>query len=260
MSAIASVIPPLTEPIIDGNGMLTKAWRRHLEAEWNRSGGFGDALYALLLAGNTGDATIGELAAQSDENRVTIEGLRVQIDAGVIEGLQQDATDIRQQMQNLTALVQGGLSENLQQQIEDLQQEINNLNAQIQSVRGEDNAAAVQVVNTVVVGVEGQVTGLATVARTGAYSDLTGRPSLATVATSGAYSDLTGRPSLATVATTGAYSDLTGKPSLATVATSGDYNDLINKPVGSYTATPITALGYMNITDSGGTVRRVLVG
>jgi hypothetical protein len=71
---------------------------------------------------------------------------------------------------------------------------------------------------------------LATVARTGAYSDLTGTPTLATVATSGAYSDLTGKPSLATVATTGAYSDLTGKPSLATVATSGAYSDLTGKP------------------------------
>jgi len=35
---------------------------------------------------------------------------------------------------------------------------------------------------------------------------------LATVATSGAYSDLIGSPSLASVATSGAYSDLTGKP------------------------------------------------
>lgn len=35
---------------------------------------------------------------------------------------------------------------------------------------------------------------------------------------------------LATVATTGAYSDLIGTPTLATVATSGDYDDLINKP------------------------------
>lgn len=33
-----------------------------------------------------------------------------------------------------------------------------------------------------------------------------------------------------TVATSGNYSDLSGKPSLATVATSGEYNDLVNKP------------------------------
>lgn len=43
---------------------------------------------------------------------------------------------------------------------------------------------------------------------------------------------------LATVATTGAYSDLIGAPSLATVATSGDYDDLINKPtIGNATLT-----------------------
>ena len=53
---------------------------------------------------------------------------------------------------------------------------------------------------------------------------------LATVATSGAYSDLSGTPNLATVATSGAYSDLSGTPSLATVATSGSYSDLNNKP------------------------------
>lgn len=35
---------------------------------------------------------------------------------------------------------------------------------------------------------------------------------------------------LKTVAFTGAYSDLTGKPNLATVATSGSYNDLTNQP------------------------------
>lgn len=36
---------------------------------------------------------------------------------------------------------------------------------------------------------------------------------------------------LSTVATSGAYTDLTGKPSLATVATSGSYNDLTSKPL-----------------------------
>jgi hypothetical protein len=46
-------------------------------------------------------------------------------------------------------------------------------------------------------------------------SDISG---LATVATSGAYSDLSGKPTLATVATTGAYSDLSGKPTLGTAA------------------------------------------
>lgn len=95
---------------------------------------------------------------------------------------------------------------------------------------------------------------LAPVATSGAYSDLTGKPTLATVANTGAYSDLTGKPSLATVATSGSYNDLSSKPtipaaqvqtdwnattglgallnkpSLATVATSGSYTDLSNKP------------------------------
>ena len=71
---------------------------------------------------------------------------------------------------------------------------------------------------------------LADVAKTGAYSDLSGTPTLATVATTGAYSDLSGTPTLATVATTGAYSDLSGTPTLATVATTGAYSDLSGTP------------------------------
>lgn len=50
--------------------------------------------------------------------------------------------------------------------------------------------------------------------------------SLSTVATTGNYSDLTGKPTLFS----GSYTDLTSKPSLATVATSGSYTDLSNKP------------------------------
>ena len=44
------------------------------------------------------------------------------------------------------------------------------------------------------------ISGLATVASTGAYSDLSGTPTLATVATTGAYSDLSGTPALGTAA------------------------------------------------------------
>jgi hypothetical protein len=45
---------------------------------------------------------------------------------------------------------------------------------------------------------------------------------LALVAASGAYADLTGKPALATVATSGAYADLSGKPVIGTAA-----NDLV---------------------------------
>lgn len=61
-----------------------------------------------------------------------------------------------------------------------------------------------------------QITGLAPVATSGVYNDLTGKPTLSTVATSGAYNDLTGKPTLSTVATTGTYNDLSGKPTLGT--------------------------------------------
>lgn len=67
----------------------------------------------------------------------------------------------------------------------------------------------------------------------GVYTQLANKANtsdLATVATTGDYSDLSGKPNLATVATSGSYNDLSNKPSLAAVATSGSYNDLSNKP------------------------------
>ena len=68
--------------------------------------------------------------------------------------------------------------------------------------------------------------GLAGVATSGAYSDLSGVPSLASVATSGDYADLTGKPSLFS----GAYADLSGKPALVAVATSGLASDVADLP------------------------------
>ena len=52
---------------------------------------------------------------------------------------------------------------------------------------------------------------------------------------------------LATVATSGAYSDLSGTPNLATVATSGDYTDLSNTPtdLGDFT----NNAGYIKLSD-----------
>lgn len=46
----------------------------------------------------------------------------------------------------------------------------------------------------------GDIPGLAVVASSGSYADLSNRPTFATVATSGAYGDLTGRPTLGTAA------------------------------------------------------------
>jgi hypothetical protein len=114
----------------------------------------------------------------------------------------------------------------------------------------------------------------ATVAFSGAYSDLAGKPTipaaqvnsdwtastgvaqilnkptLATVATSGAYADLSGKPTLATVATTGAYADLSGKPTIPAAQVNSDWtavsgiSQILNKPAtwawGSLSGVPST--------------------
>jgi len=87
----------------------------------------------------------------------------------------------------------------------------------------------------------------------GAYADLTGTPTLAAVATSGAYSDLSGTPTLAAVATSGAYSDLSGTPTLAAVATSGAYSDLSGTPT-------ISTFGASLIDDTSASAARTTLG
>ena len=110
-----------------------------------------------------------------------------------------------------------------------------------------DNNASVQSVRTdLLATIEELSNGLATVATSGSYNDLTDTPTLAAVATSGDYNDLLNRPTFSgsyndltdkPTLFSGSYEDLTNKPNLATVATSGSYNDLTDKPTlfsGSY--------------------------
>ena len=113
------------------------------------------------------------------------------------------------------------------------------------------------------------------VATTGAYSDLSGTPTvpsalndLSDVTITGAgtgevlrysgsawvdaqlaYSDLSGTPTLATVATTGAYSDLSGTPSLATVATTGAYSDLSGTPTVPTTLNTLTDVSISSVSN-----------
>jgi len=103
--------------------------------------------------------------------------------------------------------------------------------------------------------------GLSTVAATGAYSDLTGKPSLF----DGAFSSLSGKPTTIsgygiTDAFDGAFSSLSGKPTTIsgygiTDAFSGAYNDLTGKPTlfdgafSSLSGKPTTIAGY-GITDA----------
>ena len=107
-----------------------------------------------------------------------------------------------------------------------------------------DNNASTQSVRTDLTELSN---GLATVARSGKYDDLIGKPTLF----SGSYNDLTDKPTLFS----GSYNDLTDKPTLATVATSGSYNDLTDKPTfsGSYndlTDKPTLFSGsYNDLTD-----------
>ena len=106
-----------------------------------------------------------------------------------------------------------------------------------------DNDASVQSVRTDLTELSN---GLATVATSGSYNDLTDKPTF-----SGSYNDLTDKPTLFS----GSYNDLTDKPTLATVATSGSYNDLTDKPSfsGSYndlTDKPTLFSGsYNDLTD-----------
>jgi hypothetical protein len=105
---------------------------------------------------------------------------------------------------------------------------------------------------------------LATVATSGAYSDLSGTPSpfdpstLATVATTGSYSDLSGSPTLGTAASTastdyataaqGTLADSATQPGdLATVATSGAYGDLSGTPTLG-TAATAAATDFVAVT------------
>jgi hypothetical protein len=58
-------------------------------------------------------------------------------------------------------------------------------------------------------------------------------------------------PQLATVATSGAYADLTGKPALSTVATSGLYTDLSAKPSGTAPISYNSGTNSFQITQAG---------
>lgn len=88
------------------------------------------------------------------------------------------------------------------------------------------------------------VTGLAPVATSGSYLDLSDVPAAAEL------------PGLAPVATSGAYGDLTGRPVLAAVATTGDYGDLSGRPA-PYTDAAARAAAIAAITAGTGMTRTV---
>jgi len=97
---------------------------------------------------------------------------------------------------------------------------------------------------------------LATVATSGAYADLTGKPTIPAAQVSSDWSAVSGiaqilnKPSLSTVATTGAYSDLTGKPSIPSTQIQSDWTQVStgaldyikNKPAARSQSSPSRSL------------------
>jgi len=72
----------------------------------------------------------------------------------------------------------------------------------------------------------------ATVATSGSYNDLSNQPTIPATQVNSDWNSNSGLSQILNKPTlfSGAYSDLTGAPTLATIATSGSYNDLTNKP------------------------------
>lgn len=79
--------------------------------------------------------------------------------------------------------------------------------------------------------------GLAVVARTGAYSDLSGRPAISAVGLSGQWADILSKPTFALVATSGNYADLSGRPTISAVGLSGQWADILGRPTFATVAT-----------------------
>ncbi|WP_234735310.1 hypothetical protein [Tellurirhabdus bombi] len=141
------------------------------------------------------------------------------------------AVTLQTNNQQAILAIQGGILSSHTSQINSLSATVSSNTAGINSLIGLVNQHTAS------------LSGLAQVARSGSYNDLSDKPTipvipaLASVALTGNYGDLTGKPSFAPVAFSGFYGDLIGKPTiaalpnLAIVATSGAYGDLTGKPV-----------------------------
>ena len=96
------------------------------------------------------------------------------------------------------------------------------------------------------------ISGLATVAKTGAYSDLSGKPSLAAVATSGKYSDLDGAPSIPAASSSAPSAPAaTASAGSATTYARGDHKHPLQTTVSGNAGTATKLAAGVNIGLSG---------
>lgn len=98
--------------------------------------------------------------------------------------------------------------------------------------------------------------GLSTVATSGAYSDLSGTPSLATVATSGSYTDLSNKPSIPTAANPSATAGSTVNDGSATTFMRSDASPAV--AVGSSSTLGLVKVDGTTITATAGEISAIL--
>lgn len=291
-NAIVQQFPPSNAPLLNSDGTLSQVWYQFLVTVHNREGGSQDDIYSIIIAQLVQSTQFQQLSGQFSD----VDDRFAEIEARLQSrfSIDDQIDDLRAQIESLTQ-IQSLIQQQLQ--ASDTEAEVQQLEAQVlalsqfgfQATSLNDLNARIDDLTTDQVA-EGTINLYFTVARARtsisvagslSYNSTTGvisytTPSNSATASawatprnlsftgnvSGSLTGVDGSASVAGTLTIGAGQVTTAMLAftLATVATSGDYNDLLNKPVGAYTATIITPTGYMNITDSGGTIRRVLVG
>ncbi len=172
---IVSQLPPYAEPLLNQDGIVSLAWRRFFESQWLRTGGFNDSIFALSLLGLTGDATLAELASNTEANSQLIESLRAISEAGRVIELESEIAAIRQQVdalkgqvdssfgQEADAIIQAttaqaqavssaNLNDEVRQEISELRAQIDRANQDIASIRGDTSGYEDLINGNVIVG------------------------------------------------------------------------------------------------------------
>lgn len=265
-AAVAAQIPPANIPMIGSDGGLTLAWRRFLESMWRRSGGFSDDVFNNFVDSAGTQARIYAL-----EQAITDANFEATAARQLIFALLADRREIEELRFAVASAQQqtGTLSQQLVQLQEERAKDAVQTSFQGQSQISQIASYKRQIdqdLEGINDGFSARVRSSINATGSLSYSSVTGiisytAPVLATVATSGAYADLTGKPTL-------------GSASAENTGTSGANVPLLNGAntwsalqtfsggvkFGSYTASALAPVtGYITITDSGGTTRNLAV-